>query len=788
MPNTTIQLKKSSTPSAKPANLANGELAINFADGKLYYKNTTSSIVEITPTQSSSFGTVSANGVLLVADTVGDVLTIASGNNINIATDAVNDRLTIGVIDNPIFNNNVTADKFLSSNNGQGENFRVGDDAWIGDTNLANVLRIKGQQDPTQGYILFGSNDGKTLGRSGTGPLTWDANVSVGNITASNTVTGQYLRSTNSNGDEGGEIILSTAQTNNGLSTSVTIDIFRNQIRFFETGGTNRGAFINLALATAGVGSDILSPAGSTDTTARTIASQAFDKANAANVLAFNTGIGANAFASATIAGANTSVGTGANAFTSATIAGANTAVGTGANNFLLAVIAGANSAVGTGANNFMIAVQNGSNTAIGGGANAFASATIAGANTAVGTGANSFASATIAGANTAVGTGANNFASATIAGANSAVGTGANNFMIAVQNGSNTAVGTGANAFTSATIAGANTAVGTGANAFSSATISGANTFLISIIAGANTAVGSGANNFLLAVISGANTAVGNGANNFMIAVQNGSNTAVGTGANAFTSATIAGANTAVGTGANAFASATIAGANTAVGTGANAFTSATIAGANSAVGTGANNFMIAVQNGSNTAVGGGANAFAVATFGAANTRPVGNTLSSTYTVRSTRRSLNFIPGSNITINVDDDSAGDRSNVTIAATGGLTAFSTKTANYTAVNGDRLLCNTTAGTFIVTLPATPTSGATILIYDIGNFTANPLTVARNSSTIEFIADDFSLDIGQTRNEFVYDGSTWHVYSSIGPRGLADTTTVASSIAYSIALG
>ena len=606
MPNTTIQLKKSSTPSAKPADLANGELAINFADGKLYYKNTTSSIVEITPTQSSSFGTVSANGVLLVADTVGDVLTIASGNNINIATDAVSDRLTIGVIDNPVFNNNVTADKFLSSNNGQGENFRVGDDAWIGDTNLANVLRIKGQQDPTQGYILFGSNDGKTLGRSGTGPLTWDANVSVGNITASNTVSGQYLRSTNSNGDEGGEIILSTAQTNNGLSTSVTIDIFRNQIRFFETGGTNRGAFINLALATAGVGSDILSPAGSTDTTARTIASQAFDKANAANVLAFNTGIGANAFASATIAGANT-------------------AVGTGANNFLLAVIAGANSAVGTGANNFMIAVQNGSNTA-------------------------------------------------------------------------------------------------------------------------------------------------------------------VGTGANAFTSATIAGANTAVGAGANAFASATIAGANTAVGTGANAFTSATIAGANSAVGTGANNFMIAVQNGSNTAVGSGANAFAVATFNAANTRPVGNTLSSTYTVRSTRRSLNFIPGSNITINVDDDSAGDRSNVTIAATGGLTAFATKTANYTAVNGDRLLCNTTAGTFIVTLQATPSSGATVLIYDIGNFTANPLTVARNSSTIEFIADDFSLDIGQTRNEFVYDGSTWHVYSSIGPRGLADTTTVASSIAYSIALG
>lgn len=41
----------------------------------------------------------------------------------------------------------------------------------------------------------------------------------------------------------------------------------------------------------------------------------AYDKANSANILAFNTGIGANAFAAATIAGANTAVGAGANAY-----------------------------------------------------------------------------------------------------------------------------------------------------------------------------------------------------------------------------------------------------------------------------------------------------------------------------------------------------------------------------------------------------------------------------------------------------------------------------------------
>ena len=94
-----------------------------------------------------------------------------------------------------------------------------------------------------------------------------------------------------------------------------------------------------------------------------------------------NIGVTANAFASATISGANTAVGAGANAFASVTIAGANTAVGAGANNFAKATIAGANTAVGAGAN-------------------AFASATIAGANSAVGTGANNFTKATLSGAN----------------------------------------------------------------------------------------------------------------------------------------------------------------------------------------------------------------------------------------------------------------------------------------------------------------------------------------------------------------------------------------------------
>lgn len=127
------------------------------------------------------------------------------------------------------------------------------------------------------------------------------------------------------------------------------------------------------------------------------ISSAAYDKANSANVLAYNTGIGANAYSDV---------------------------VGTSANNYLLSVISGANVAVGTAANTYA--------DSVGVAANAFASATIAGANVAVGAGANAYADV--------VGTSANTYLLSVIAGANTAVGTGANTVGSAAFNKANLA------------------------------------------------------------------------------------------------------------------------------------------------------------------------------------------------------------------------------------------------------------------------------------------------------------------------------------------------------------
>lgn len=307
MANTVIALKKSATPSATPSSLANGELAINYADGKLYYKNANGTIVAFSA-GGNAFATVNANNTLVVADGLADILTLEAGDNISIVGDAVNDKVTVGLKNNVVItgtffmNNfggggspeggeillanstsptqslsgpivvdiyenrlrfferdgtnrgvfiefpaagggastnllatsgsstdttardwaasafakanaalpnttgvtfagnltvsqNLIADRVITNNNGNGENVKIGDDAWIGDTNLADTVRLKGQQNASNGYIMFGINDGIALGRQGANALTYGGNTvwHAGNDGAGSTLDADLL-------------------------------------------------------------------------------------------------------------------------------------------------------------------------------------------------------------------------------------------------------------------------------------------------------------------------------------------------------------------------------------------------------------------------------------------------------------------------------------------------------------------------------------------------------------------------------------------------------------------
>jgi hypothetical protein len=103
--------------------------------------------------------------------------------------------------------------------------------------------------------------------------VTGNTNISGTTTSLGNLVTLQNLQSLYSSGDEGGEITLSKPQTNSTISgTAVTVDIYQNRLRFFEQGGTNRGAYIDITSAAPGVGTDLLAGAGGGTVTSVTLA------------------------------------------------------------------------------------------------------------------------------------------------------------------------------------------------------------------------------------------------------------------------------------------------------------------------------------------------------------------------------------------------------------------------------------------------------------------------------------------------------------------------------------
>jgi hypothetical protein len=117
---------------------------------------------------------------------------------------------------------------------------------------------------------------------------------------------------------------------------------------------------------------------------------------------------------------------------------------------------------------------------------------------------------------------------------------------------------------------------------------------------------------------------------------------------------------------------------------------------------------------------------------------------------------------------------------------GGLTPTSIQTANgYTAVANDLVRCNTTAGAFSVTLPASPTDGDIVGFVDTHEtFNTYNLTVlAAGSKTIEGDATSLILDMNGTYVALVYNSvnTNWRVLET--PTGTGIITTPIKTSAY-----
>jgi hypothetical protein len=101
---------------------------------------------------------------------------------------------------------------------------------------------------------------------------------------------------------------------------------------------------------------------------------------------------------------------------------------------------------------------------------------------------------------------------------------------------------------------------------------------------------------------------------------------------------------------------------------------------------------------------------------------------------------------------------------------GGLT-YVVKTSNYTTQDKEGVLADTSGGAFTVTLPATPSTGAQVVVADAaGTWGTNNLTIGRNGSNIAGVAQDLVCDISGVSVQLVYDGTGWDVYAQVGGNG------------------
>jgi hypothetical protein len=161
--------------------------------------------------------------------------------------------------------------------------------------------------------------------------------------------------------------------------------------------------------------------------------------------------------------------------------------------------------------------------------------------------------------------------------------------------------------------------------------------------------------------------------------------------------------------------------------------------------------------------------------TTGVTGTLPVGNggtgattlTLNNVILGNGTSAPLFVAPGSNGNVLTSNGTTWASA---VLPAGGLT-YVVKTANYTTFDKEGVLADTSGGAFTVTLPATPATGAQVVVADAGaNWGTNNLTVGRNGSTIGGLAENLICDITGASVQFVYDGSTWEVYAQVGGNG------------------
>lgn len=132
----------------------------------------------------------------------------------------------------------------------------------VSGTNLDGVSDVVLSSPADNEVLAYDSSSGtwinQTSAEAGLIDTSATAQTKSGNFTSSGELSGNILKSTNSATNEGGEVQLALPSSGSTLSSGVNIDVYQNRLRIFESGGTNRGVYIDLSAASSGVGTNLV--------------------------------------------------------------------------------------------------------------------------------------------------------------------------------------------------------------------------------------------------------------------------------------------------------------------------------------------------------------------------------------------------------------------------------------------------------------------------------------------------------------------------------------------------
>ena len=195
-----------------------------------------STIGTLTATKFSGDGSLLTNLPTASSQWVTTSVGVHTLSNVGIGTTNPTSKLTVS--GNASITGILTADQVYTSNNGTGQNIRIGDDLWVGDINVSDTARFSGAFDSTKAFIVFGSSDAVALGRTGTGPLYYG-----GNFTAAGIITASSFSGNASSATYATTAGVATA-LQNSRTFEITGDIVASPISFDGTGNVSLAATI----------------------------------------------------------------------------------------------------------------------------------------------------------------------------------------------------------------------------------------------------------------------------------------------------------------------------------------------------------------------------------------------------------------------------------------------------------------------------------------------------------------------------------------------------------------